>query len=29
MEKRFISSQEHLEDSFKLAVKIYESGYRP
>lgn len=27
--KRFIGSQEHLEDSFRLAVKIYESGYRP
>ena len=27
--KRFISSQEHLEESFRLAVKIYESGYRP
>ena len=29
MEKRFIGSQEHLEDSFRLAVKIYESGFRP
>ncbi len=29
MEKRFISSQELLEDSFRLAVKIYESGFRP
>lgn len=29
MEKRFIGSQELLEDSFKLAVKIYESGFRP
>ena len=29
MKKRFIGSQEHLQDSFKLAVKIYESGYRP
>ncbi len=29
MKKHFISSQEHLEESFKLAVKIYESGYRP
>lgn len=29
MEKRFISSQEHFEDSFRLALKIYESGYRP
>ncbi|PHR94151.1 MAG: hypoxanthine phosphoribosyltransferase [Robiginitomaculum sp.] len=29
MEKRFISAQEHFEDSFRLAMKIYESGYRP
>ena len=29
MEKRFIGSQELLEDSFQLAVKIYESGFRP
>ena len=29
MEKRFIGSQELLEDSFKLAVKVYESGFRP
>jgi len=29
MEKRFVSAQELLEDSFRLAVKIYESGYRP
>lgn len=29
MKKHFISSQEHFEDSFKLAMKIYGSGYRP
>ncbi len=29
MNKRFVSAQEHLEDSFRLAVKIYESGFRP
>lgn len=29
MKKRFISSQEHFEDSFRLAMKIYESDYRP
>jgi len=29
MEKRFISAEELVEDSFKLAVKVYESGYRP
>lgn len=29
MEKRFLSAQELVEDSFKLAVKVYESGYRP
>ncbi len=29
MDKHFISSQEHFEDSFKLAMKIHESGYRP
>ncbi|PHS39271.1 MAG: hypoxanthine phosphoribosyltransferase [Robiginitomaculum sp.] len=29
MEKRFVGSQELLEDSFRLAVKIYESGFRP
>jgi hypoxanthine phosphoribosyltransferase len=29
MKKQFITSQEHLQDSFRLAVKIYESGYRP
>ncbi len=29
MEKRFINAQQLLDDSFKLALKIYESGYRP
>lgn len=29
MEKVYISAQSLLEDSFKLAVQIYESGYRP
>ena len=29
MEKRFISAADLVEDSFKLAVKVYESGYRP
>lgn len=29
MEKHFISAQQLLEDSFKLAWKIYQSGYRP
>lgn len=29
MKKVFISSQTLLEDSFKLALKVYESGYRP
>ena len=29
MEKRFISAANLVEDSFKLAVKVYESGYRP
>lgn len=27
--KRYISAQELLEDSFRLAVNIYNSGYRP
>ncbi|MFT5598907.1 MAG: hypoxanthine phosphoribosyltransferase [Gammaproteobacteria bacterium] len=27
--KRYIEEQELLEDSFRLAVQIYESGYRP
>ena len=29
MKKRFIQEQELLEDSYRLAVKIYASGYRP
>ena len=29
LEKRFIEEQELLEDSYRLAVKIYQSGYRP
>ena len=29
MKKRFIEEQELLEDSYRLAVKIYASGYRP
>lgn len=29
MEKLFISSQQLLEDSFKLAIQVFESGYRP
>lgn len=29
MSKRFISAQQLVEDSFQLAVKVYESGYRP
>ena len=29
MEKIFISAQELLEDSFKLAAMIYESGFKP
>ena len=29
MQKRYIQEQELLEDSYRLAVKIYESGYRP
>ncbi|MBL4870359.1 MAG: hypoxanthine phosphoribosyltransferase [Robiginitomaculum sp.] len=29
MKKRFISAQDHFEDSFRLALKIYDSGYRP
>jgi hypothetical protein len=29
MHKHYISAQQLLEDSFKLAWKIYESGYRP
>ena len=29
MEKVYISAQDLLEDSFKLAVQIYESGFKP
>ncbi len=29
MEKHYISAQQLLEDSFKLAWQVYESGYRP
>lgn len=29
MKKRFIQEQDLLEDSYRLAVKIYESGFRP
>tara|TARA_B100000900_G_scaffold407902_1_gene421350 strand:+ start:259 stop:825 length:567 start_codon:yes stop_codon:yes gene_type:complete len=29
MEKQFIQAKELLEDSFKLALQVYESGYRP
>ena len=29
MEKQFIQAKELLEDSFKLAWQVYESGYRP
>jgi hypoxanthine phosphoribosyltransferase len=29
IEKKFINSQELLEDSVRLAIKIYESGFRP
>ena len=29
MEKKYISAQELLEDSFKLAAKVYEDGFRP
>jgi len=29
LEKVYISSQTLLEDSFKLALQVYESGYRP
>jgi hypoxanthine phosphoribosyltransferase len=29
LQKRFIEEQELLEDSYHLAVKIYESGFRP
>jgi len=29
MEKRYIAEQELIEDSFRLGVEIYNSGYRP
>ena len=29
MEKRYIKAQQLLEDSFRLAWQVYESGYRP
>ena len=29
MQKTYISAQQLLEDSFNLAIKIYESGFRP
>ncbi len=29
MQKRFIDEQELLEDSYRLAAKIFDSGYRP
>jgi uncharacterized protein len=29
IEKKYISAQELLEDSFRLGIKIYESGFRP
>ena len=29
MQKRFIEEQELLEDSYRLAVRIYDSGFRP
>ena len=29
MDKNFIQAQELLEDSFKLAWQVYESGLRP
>ena len=29
MEKRFITAQELLEDSFRFAAKVYEDGFRP
>jgi hypoxanthine phosphoribosyltransferase len=29
MSKRYISAQELLEDSFKVAAKVYEDGFRP
>jgi len=29
MDKRFISAQELLEDSFRVAAKVYQDGFRP
>ena len=29
MNKRFITAQELLEDSFRLAAKVFEDGFRP
>ncbi|HCM46507.1 MAG TPA: hypoxanthine phosphoribosyltransferase, partial [Colwellia sp.] len=29
MEKRFITAQELLEDSFRVAAKVFEDGFRP
>lgn len=29
MQKKFITAQELLEDSFRVAAKVYESGFRP
>ncbi len=29
MEKKFITAQELLEDSFRVAAKVYEDGFRP
>lgn len=29
MQKRFITAQELLEDSFRVAAKVYEDGFRP
>lgn len=29
MEKKYISAQELLEDSFRLAAQVYEDGFRP
>ncbi len=29
MDKKFITAQELLEDSFRLAAKVYEDGFRP
>ena len=29
MDKKYITAQELLEDSFRLAAKVYEDGFRP